>query len=75
MMTVPTKFMSQLYLVSIRSNKNTLSTIRVVIKKKKKQKTVQDKRQAKLSEKISELLKTLTGLLFSLISLYFTNLE
>ena len=48
-------FISQVYLFSIRTNKNAQIKIRVVIKK-----IVQDKRRVKLTEKLSELLKTLT---------------
>ena len=48
-------FISQVYLLSIRTNKNAQIKIRVVIKK-----IVQDKRRVKLTEKLSELLKTLT---------------
>ena len=44
-------FISQVYLLSIRTNKNAQIKIRVVIKK-----IVQDKRRVKLTEKLSELL-------------------
>ena len=61
--------MTQLYLLAIKTNRNSKIKLRIVIKKSLQEERWEKPIESCLSRKISELLKTLTSVIFSLTSL------